>query len=131
MDVHIFQKQKGDNRSMKRKITIIVEDCENDGQDTNIFRPNNDENDLVIKPGSYYWEKQERKNGDLGEISPVVNPGAYHWEISPRSGVEDNGWVDGIDRCANCPNRPGGPNNKSGICMCAIPSIYGPNRITC
>lgn len=27
----------------------------------------------------------------------------------------DNGWVNGIDICKTCPNRPGGPNNKSGI----------------
>ena len=44
---------------------------------------------------------------------------------------QDNGWVGGIDICATCPNRPGGPNNKSGFCHCAIPSMYGPYRITC
>lgn len=43
----------------------------------------------------------------------------------------DNGWVDGIDRCAICPNNPKNNPNASGICMCAIPSMYGPNRITC
>ena len=43
----------------------------------------------------------------------------------------DNGWVNGINICATCPNRPGGPNNKSGICNCIIPSMCGPNRITC
>lgn len=92
---------------MKKRITIIVDDGE-DEQDTNAFTPENqrDEYDLVIKPDSYYWEKQTPEN------------------------VEDNGWVDGIDRCANCPNRPGGPNNKSGFCHCTIPSMYGPNRIT-
>ena len=42
----------------------------------------------------------------------------------------DNGWVNGIDVCATCPNRPGGPNNKSGFCYCTIPSMYGPYRIT-
>lgn len=41
-----------------------------------------------------------------------------------------NGWVDGIDICETCPNRPGGPNNKSGFCWCTIPSMYGPYRIT-
>ena len=41
----------------------------------------------------------------------------------------NNGWVDGIDRCASCPNDP--RNGGSGICYCAIPSMYGPNRITC
>lgn len=87
---------------MKRKITIVIDD----GED-------------------------EREIGDFGDTSPVVNPGAYQWERSPRYGVEDNGWVGGIDICANCPNRPGGPNNKSGICNCAIPSMYGPNRVTC
>ena len=43
----------------------------------------------------------------------------------------DNGWVNGIDICATCPNRPGGPNNMSGFCCCTIPSMYGPYRITC
>ena len=43
----------------------------------------------------------------------------------------DNGWVNGIDICATCPNRPGGPNNKSGFCNCIIPSMYGPYMITC
>lgn len=43
----------------------------------------------------------------------------------------NSGWIDGKDVCATCPNRPGGPNNKSGFCMCAIPSMFGPNRITC
>ena len=42
----------------------------------------------------------------------------------------DNGWVDGINVCATCPNRPGGPNNMSGFCCCTIPSMYGPYRIT-
>ena len=48
-----------------------------------------------------------------------------------NSHESDNGWVNGIDVCATCPNRPGGPNNKSGFCNCAIPSMYGPWRITC
>lgn len=43
----------------------------------------------------------------------------------------DNGWINGINICATCPNRPGGPNNMSGFCCCAIPSMYGPHRITC
>ena len=43
----------------------------------------------------------------------------------------DNRWVNGIDICATCHNRPGGPNNKSGFCCCTIPSMYGPYRITC
>lgn len=43
----------------------------------------------------------------------------------------DNGWINGIDVCTTCPNRPGGPNNKSGFCNCAIPSMYGPWRVTC
>ena len=42
----------------------------------------------------------------------------------------DNRWVGGVDMCASCPNRPGGPNNKSGFCYCTIPSMYGPYRIT-
>lgn len=48
-----------------------------------------------------------------------------------NSHESDNGWVNGLDVCATCPNRPGGPNNKSGFCNCAIPSMYGPWRITC
>ena len=92
---------------MKKKITIIVDDDEDEQSPATTFPDSNrDENDLVIQPGSYYWEKQNRNR------------------------MEDNGWVDGIDRCANCPNRPGGPTNKSGFCMCAIPAMYGPNRIT-
>ena len=54
--------------------------------------------------------------------------------INPYNGSnikQDNGWVNGIDICATCPNRPGGPNNKSGFCNCIIPSMYGPHRITC
>lgn len=45
--------------------------------------------------------------------------------------ANDNGWENGVDICATCPNRPGGPLNKSGICMCAIPAMYGPQRVTC
>ena len=48
-----------------------------------------------------------------------------------RSNPIDNGWVGGRDICSTCPNRPGGPNNKSGACWCAIPSMYGPGRVTC
>ena len=53
---------------------------------------------------------------------PFVWPQLEDW---PK---QNNGWVDGIDRCANCPNdlRNGG----SGICHCTIPSMYGPSRIT-
>lgn len=35
------------------------------------------------------------------------------------------------DVCKNCPNRPGGPNNKSGFCNCTLPYMYGPFRVTC
>lgn len=48
-----------------------------------------------------------------------------------RNNPIDNGWVGGRDICSTCPNRPGGPNNKSGACWCAIPSMYGPGRVTC
>jgi len=48
-----------------------------------------------------------------------------------RQNISDNGWVGGKDICATCPNRPYGPNNKSGYCWCVIPSMYGPGRITC
>lgn len=93
---------------MKKKITIIVDDGEDEQFPATTF-PNydRDEYDLVIKPGSYYWEKQNKHR------------------------MKDNGLVDGIDRCANCPNRPGGPNNKSGFCNCAIPAMYGTQRVTC
>lgn len=43
----------------------------------------------------------------------------------------DPNWDDNYNPCVNCPNRPGGPNNKSGICNCALPSMYGPFRVTC
>lgn len=62
------------------------------------------------------------------KIEITIDDGRYPFETPVD---EDNGWVDGIDRCANCPNRPGGPNNKEGVCFCAIPSMFGPNRITC
>ena len=45
--------------------------------------------------------------------------------------ANDSVWENGVDICATCPNRPGGPLNKSGICMCAIPAMYGPQRVTC
>ena len=52
-------------------------------------------------------------------------------EVWPKKA--DNGWVDGIDQCKNCPNNPLNPNgqNYGGFCMCAIPSLYGPNRVIC
>jgi len=43
----------------------------------------------------------------------------------------DPHWVDNYNPCVNCPNRPHGPNNKSGFCNCALPSMYGPFRVTC
>lgn len=76
---------------MKKKITITIEDVEEDNCAPSNALPY-DENDLVIQPGSYYWERQ-----------------------SKNTKSEDNGWVNGIDICANCPDRPGGPNNKSGF----------------
>lgn len=41
--------------------------------------------------------------------------------------------MDGIsDVCKNCPNRPGGPNNRSGYCMCTLPYyVNGPRKVTC
>lgn len=92
---------------MSKKITIIIEDVEQDQENPNItpsFPIDHDEVLPVIREGSYYWNKQNK---------------------------EDNGWVNGIDICKSCPNRPGGLNNKSGFCMCAIPSMYGPQRVTC
>lgn len=35
------------------------------------------------------------------------------------------------DVCKSCPNRPGGPNNKSGFCNCILPSMNGPWKVTC
>ena len=53
---------------------------------------------------------------------PFVWPQLEDWP------EQDNGLVDGIDRCASCPNDP--RNGGSGICNCTIPSMYGPSRIT-
>ena len=35
------------------------------------------------------------------------------------------------DVCKNYPNRPGGPNNRSGYCMCTLPQMNGSWRVTC
>ena len=50
------------------------------------------------------------------------------WQQNSKQTTKDNGWVDGIDRCASCPNNP--LNGGSGICHCTIPLMYGPGRIT-
>jgi len=33
------------------------------------------------------------------------------------------------DPCENCPNRP--RNGEIRICACALPYMYGPQRVTC
>ena len=67
------------------------------------------------------------------ENDGVVKSYPLNVPFSPirRNSVTDNGWVDGNDICSTCPNRPFGPNNKTGACCCAIPSMYGPGRVTC
>lgn len=69
-------------------------------------------------------DENNKTNNDM--IQPVIRPGTYYWETLKY----DNGWVDGIDRCANCPNNPKNNPNASGFCWCVIPSMYGTGRIT-
>jgi hypothetical protein len=83
----------------KKTITITIDDGEPTNED-NAFRP----------PRSSFI--REYPTNDL------VN-----------HKTRNNGWVDGIDRCASCPNDP--RNGGSGVCFCTIPHMYGPNRITC
>lgn len=71
-------------------------------------------------------EEYDDENDDY-EYGYDYNGGSY----SDNRRKYDNGWVGGFDVCKHCPNRPGGPNNKSGFCNCAIPSMYGPFRVTC
>lgn len=59
----------------------------------------------------------------------MLEPKTRHNKMLRTSENADNGWVDGIDRCAQCSNDP--RNGGSGICFCTIPHMYGPNRITC
>lgn len=56
--------------------------------------------------------------------SENTNRSPYPWETT-----SNNGWVNGVDLCAKCPNNPA--NGGTGICFCTIPNMYGPNRITC
>lgn len=83
----------------KKTITITIDDGTPE-QDDNVFHP---------------------------PISPYIRQ--YPWNDLVNRQVPNNGWVDGIDRCASCPNDP--RNGGRGICYCVIPSMYGPNRITC
>lgn len=83
----------------KKTITITICDGEPDNED-NAFRPSR---------------------------SPFTRE--YPWNDLDNRQTQDNGWVDGIDRCASCPNNPG--NGGSGVCYCTIPYMFGPNRITC
>lgn len=60
----------------------------------------------------------------------VLHPFQPNTQLYPaRQNGADNGWVGGKDICASCPNDP--RNGGSGICMCTIPHMFGPNRITC
>lgn len=69
----------------------------------------------------------------------IIDGVEYVPKHSPRKSIfidgeefvpkKDNGWVNGIDLCEKCPNNP--KNGGTGICNCVIPSMYGPNRITC
>ena len=42
---------------------------------------------------------------------------------------ESNGWINGVNVCDKCSNNP--KNGGSGMCNCAIPSLYGPLKIIC
>lgn len=35
------------------------------------------------------------------------------------------------DPCSGCPNNPAVNPHASGMCNCALPYMYGPNKITC
>lgn len=63
------------------------------------------------------------------DTPPLPEPIVRYNKMVNLNENEDNGWVDGVDRCAKCPNDP--RNGGSGICFCTIPHMYGPNRITC
>ena len=49
--------------------------------------------------------------------------------LSMPSVDENNGWMNGVNVCDKCSNNP--KNGGGGICLCTIPSLYGPLRITC
>lgn len=49
--------------------------------------------------------------------------------LSMPSVDESNGWMNNVNICDKCSNNP--KNGGSGICCCAIPSLYGPLRIIC
>lgn len=83
----------------KKTITITIDDGE----------PNNEDN-------AFHPQK-----------SPLIRE--YPWNDLVNRQPLNNGWVNGIDICAKCPNNPA--NGGSGICYCVIPNMYGPNRITC
>ena len=77
------------------------------------------------------YERKTMTNNILEECQDETTLKQQYFDTINRKDNTDNGWVDGIDICANCPNRPGSTNNKSGFCNCAIPSLYGPFRVTC
>lgn len=62
---------------------------------------------------------------DDGEDAPYAP-----YAPPPANGLPGGFGTDLPPCCENCPNRPGGPLNKTGICNCALPSMYGPWRIT-
>ena len=59
------------------------------------------------------------------DISPNPIVRQHNWQHVDES----NGWVNGVNVCDKCSNNP--KNGGSGICCCAIPSLYGPLRVTC
>ena len=77
------------------------------------------------------YERKTMTTKILEECQDETTLKQQYFDTINRKDNTDNGWVDGIDICANCPNRPGSIHNKSGFCNCAIPSLYGPFRVTC
>ena len=104
-----------------KKITITIEDDDGSRQviEPHIGNPGQDGGGINI--------------GDWPSTWPSPSPSLPSYPQSPLPSSpytnEDNGWVNGYDVCAHCPNSK--KNGGSGICMCAIPSLYGPNRVTC
>ena len=116
---------------MAKKITIIIEDDDNSNEQTapsiTIPKITRQNYPYVEKPNrerginTYPVTDSPRINDYPDKIQPVIRP--------TNTPIPDNGWVDGNDICASCPNNP--KNGGSGICFCTIPHMYGPNRITC
>ena len=61
---------------------------------------------------------------------PETNAGWPDEQPATNKGWPNDGWLpatntdSAYDPCRNCPNR------GKGACMCALPVMFGPNRIT-